>query len=426
MRPLTPFEPHTRALSALARGGLPIKANRVLVAQIEAALDGGVAAWLRDAVPLERRRRIGAFFTPHNLADRLLQGVPIEGTTFFDPSCGAGDLLLAAARRLPLEATPTATVSAWSRVLRGNDMYGTLTEAARWRLVLLAARRHRADAPVMGAEQFTFTAGDALAFDRPYREASCILLNPPYGATRAKMTWGQGRVSKAAIHVAHAVEHVRPGTALLAILPDVLRTGTRYRRWRKWVSTRCEVKRPNILGVFDGWTDVDVFAVRLTRLKGDAEGHDAWTTKASRGPTVKDEYDVRVGAVVPHRDPRNGVWHPYIHARTLEKWTTVREFRENRRFQGRVFAPPFVAIRRTSSPADARRAVATVVAGSKRVAVENHLLVATPHDGTLRSCRELMDQLDDDATDTWLDHRIRCRHLTVSAIEDLPLRGNRA
>jgi hypothetical protein len=38
----------------------------------------------------------------------------------------------------------------------------------------------------------------------------------------------------------------------------------------------------------------------------------------------------------------------------------------------------------------------------------------------VRTCRELLDILKDDQTTHWLDQRIRCRHLTVAALDELP------
>jgi hypothetical protein len=80
-----------------------------------------------------------------------------------------------------------------------------------------------------------------------------------------------------------------------------------------------------------------------------------------------------------------------------------------------------VVIRRTSRPGDAYRATATVIGGESPIAVENHLLVCEPKDRKLATCKKLMLQLKTDAVNKYLNGRIRCRHLTVQAIEELPL-----
>ncbi len=136
--------------------------------------------------------------------------------------------------------------------------------------------------------------------------------------------------------------------------------------------------------------------------------------------TVSDFFDVHVGPVVPYRDPIEGPRHPYIHARTTPAWETIDVIPEHRRYNGTVFWPPFLVIHRTSSPSDKHRCVATIVNTGCHVAVENHLLVLLPHDGSFQSCKQLLMMLKSPQTDAWLNSRIWCRHLTVSAIRELP------
>ena len=82
-----------------------------------------------------------------------------------------------------------------------------------------------------------------------------------------------------------------------------------------------------------------------------------------------------------------------------------------------------MVVRRTSRPGDKYRAVGTVIRGHGLVAVENHLLVLRPKDRTVASCDRLLAVLKDAAANEFLDRRIRCRHLTVSALRDLPWGG---
>jgi hypothetical protein len=82
--------------------------------------------------------------------------------------------------------------------------------------------------------------------------------------------------------------------------------------------------------------------------------------------------------------------------------------------------PPFVVVRRTSSPHDHKRVVATLVhRGAPRI-VENHLLIVRPREGGVAACKEVMRVLDDPRTDPWINDRTGCRHLTVGVIRDLP------
>jgi hypothetical protein len=146
-----------------------------------------------------------------------------------------------------------------------------------------------------------------------------------------------------------------------------------------------------------------------------------WRAQASHlGITVEDIYEVRVGSVVPYRDPETGESRAYICAKTTPAWDMQFIPQARRAYAGKVFSPPFVAIRRTSSPSDKFRAVASVVIGNEPIAVENHLLVATPLDKSLKACRALLKVLRLPETNSQLNELMRCRHLTTGAIKTLP------
>ena len=137
--------------------------------------------------------------------------------------------------------------------------------------------------------------------------------------------------------------------------------------------------------------------------------------------TVGELFVVSVGAVVPHRDPNKGRWSPFATSRTVPAWNIVREIGQHRRFEGTKVQPPFVTVRRTSSPRDPERAIGSVVLGKVPVAVENHLIVLKPKRGGQESCEFALQNLKDARTKAWLDERIRCRHLTVGALRELPI-----
>ena len=146
-----------------------------------------------------------------------------------------------------------------------------------------------------------------------------------------------------------------------------------------------------------------------------------WKTKRKRqNSSVADFFDVHVGSVVPHRHGKVGHSYPYIHARSAPAWVRMNRIAEERRFKGTTFTTPFVVIRRTSRPEDEFRAVATLITHPGSVAVENHLIVCRPKDGTIKECEKLIRLLKTKETNALLNERIRCRHLTVPAIRDLP------
>jgi hypothetical protein len=182
------------------------------------------------------------------------------------------------------------------------------------------------------------------------------------------------------------------------------------------------IESVEVFGAFDAWADVDVFFLRSILAASPSGQAARWWEPPALGAAgrVGDRIDVHVGPVVPHRHPKLGRWYPYVYARLLPAWG-VLDVRNapRRRFQGRTFTPPFVAVRRTSAPSDPQRAVGTIITGERPVAVENHLLILEPREKSLARCEDLLAVLRDSRTKSWLDERIRCRHLTVSALRDL-------
>ena len=134
---------------------------------------------------------------------------------------------------------------------------------------------------------------------------------------------------------------------------------------------------------------------------------------------IEDFFDIKVGPVVPFRLENKGNWYPFVNCSKTNWWDRNLNFSKIR-FNGKVFKPPFVVIRRTSSPSENYRAIAAIITGKENIAVENHLLVLMPKDNKIETCRELMVRLKDKRTNDWLNNRIRCRHLTVSSVSKLP------
>lgn len=426
------FEPYVCVLESLAlRAGSGASPTAEDKAQFTAMLNGQPAERLRKLVELPTRRNSGAFFTGQVVADRALG--PCAPTLsresiVYDPACGVGDLLLTCARRLPLQQDLATTIAVWGEQLRGFDIHAEFIRAAKARLVLLAVALGAAmgGRPLPPLEQIFphLRVTDALQ-EADMWLASHILLNPPYQRIPAPAgcAWGSGKVSQAALFLDRCLDGVAVGTRIVAILPDVLRTGSLYARWRAAVEARARIESIEVVGAFDTWADVDVFILRATAGLPELSQSASWWKPAEyiSGERLENRFEVHVGPVVPHRHKELGNSYPYVYARLLPAWGTFEvEAGERRLFQGRTFAPPFVAVRRTSAPGDKSRALATIVVGECPVAVENHLFVLKPRDGSLESCRKLLVVLQDDKTNAWLDERIRCRHLTVAVLRDLP------
>ncbi len=395
--------------------------------EVIASLDGVAGKELRKLVELPARRAFGAFFTGSELAEKLLATLSLQSDEHFiyDPTVGAGDLLLAGARRLPCEQTLAATLTAWGQCLAGTDLHAEFVEAAQLRVALLARQRHggRETLPAGWRKLLPhIKRGDGLKQKALFARASHLLMNPPYCLIKpdAECTWSGGRISEAALFVVRALEMAPANTRLFAILPDVLRSGSFQHHWRERVSDLATIESVERHGIFDESADVDVFLLELRRRPAAETKSKRWpAAEAPAGTSVADYFDVHVGRVVPHRDAEAGPLRRYIHPRNIPVWKEVTRIVGKRRHQ-LTYQPPFVVLRRTSRPGHPYRAAATVILGKAPVAVENHLIVCEPRDKSAATCCALMAQLKTERVNEFLDQRIRCRHLTVGAVAAIP------
>jgi hypothetical protein len=397
------------------------------------SLNGEPAQELRRIVDIKALRDSGAFFTSAHLASRAFSSLHkklSEYSVIVDPSCGAGDLLLTVARCLPLARSVVDTCRAWGKRLAGFDKHEEFVNATKLRLAILAAYRHN----VSGVgecnslvDQFHLIGrADGLSESHLYHKANAVIVNPPFSVIDApsECEWGAGGINMAALFIDKILREVRPGTRVVGILPDVLRTGSRYSSWRQRVEESAEILSLRQHGLFDRWADVDVFILDLAlspKCKSLRKQRVSWVPTSSRHQkSVGDYFEVHVGPVVPHRHKETGPALPFIHARCLPKWQHCETIHESRHFAGTTFESPFVAVRRTSRPSEANRAIGTIVTAPGSIAVENHLIVLRPKDGRLETCRQLIRVLRSEKTNQWLNRRIRCRHLTVSSIREVP------
>ena len=386
-------------------------------------LDGEVSRRLRRTVTLADLREMSAFFTGEDLAARLLSHVSADTDCYADPACGCGDLLLAASARLPIRPSLRQTLRAWNERLVGRDAIDDFARGARARLALAAMSRGAIPDPNGAgnpADLLTnISQGNGLELD--FAADTAILLNPPYGRVDAptECDWTSGLTTEAALFLDGIIDRAASGARIAAVLPEVIRAGSRYGRFRKTLTDRLAINAIEPAGIFDALTDVDVFLLSA-QAGGPTVGVD-WPGATIAPVTLSDICEVRVGAVVANRDPHAGPWRDYLDARSLGKQPTITAT-QRRRFRGTVFTPPFVVVGRTNRPArDQRpRLRATIVVGDRPVALENHLLALLPHTTTLAACRKISDVLEAPATTAYLDVRLRCRHLTVQAMRAIP------
>ncbi len=422
------FRPYVEQLESMATQ--PAIEGNDWTKSVALALDGEPGRQLAGVLSLKTRRRIGAFFTGRTLARRAVPH--FDSSTlmpvFFDPTCGAGDLLLAAAQRLPVLPSLVATLDFWGSHLTGCDTNKEFVRAAKARLLMMARQRTgdsvRCEISELNLLFPLIRVDNGLTATDLFVRASWVIMNPPYGFVKAPKgcNWAAGKLTAAAVFLEASLINSSAGTRITAILPDVLRSGSRFERWRDMVSENSSVGSVRSCGLFDPWADIDVFILDTKKKPFPKKSQNQlWFGRPNKGQIlVGDLFDVHVGSVVPHRHPQRGFVVAYLHARSVPSWSQVKRIRERRRFKGRLFEPPFVVIRRTSRPEDGHRAICTLITGARPVAVENHLIVCSPRNGQVKTCRQLIQRMKRSRTSDWLNSRIRCRHLTVAAIRETP------
>jgi hypothetical protein len=405
--------------------------------KINLHLNGVANKTLRELITEKKQKEASAYFTGHELANRLSLTVSNQvkgGAVFFDPACGAGDLLISCARYLPIKQTFEETLNFWSKQIKGFDLHEEFVLATKYRLALLAVEKGARPENEIDIKNYFWNikVQDALSnIDWPNFDI-CIT-NPPFSCKNTNsvvLDWASGSVTQASLFIQRAIQQSE-GKIILAILPDVLRSGSSYLRWRKKVEQYCNIENVNIIGRFDEIANVDVFTCELVSKKENVNKNynpSFWHANdhpnPSDGKCIEDFFEVKVGPVVPHRDPLDGHERTYLESKNAPPWTCINvDFKtETRKFSGSCFTPPFVVVRRTSSPKDKKRIKATLICGKQPVAIENHLIILKPLNSkySIELCNELIQKLYSPLVDEWLNKRIRCRHLTVTSVKEIP------
>ena len=383
---------------------------------------------LRKCLSIEEMRVAGSFFTGSKLAKAVVDAFPIpvsDQSVVIDPTCGAGNLLLECSRRLPVANNLSSTLKSWGESLWGFDINKSFVEATKLRLVIEALSRGALkDCSIDEACGFLANIKDSDAMSVSTYDLEKIthaVMNPPFSIWSSPQTeyWKKGKVNAAGVIFDKYMRVLPDGCQVSAILPDVLRSGSRYESFRLFVSHKLDAECM-VWGRFNSKTDVDVFILSGATSK-EKHAQIVWYKDLGDYTPLSEVYDVCTGPLVAYRDEIKGTSYPYFHPKNSPAWKCVSEASEYRQFEGRVIKPPFVLVKRTSSPTDRFRASATLVNLDVPVAVENHLIVIKPKSGLLSDCEKLIDVLKKDDTNTFLNDRARMRHLTVKVVKDIPL-----
>ncbi|WP_236177185.1 hypothetical protein [Pseudomonas qingdaonensis] len=390
-------------------------------------MNGHATDFVYNTLSLSDRRRHGVFFSGASWAKKILAGNDLTGwQRFVDPSVGVGDLLLEICRSLPLQKTASETIRDWGDRLVAVDLRKSFLDIAWMRIQALAFHRHAAEKGQSNKILFkelpmNFLVGDALEIDLQLTPDDCVVMNPPYQRIQAPENSfaGKGKRSAAALHLEHITRIAPPGAGIFALIPDVLRSGSSYAKFRIKLRNLVNVISFEPFGAFGTQADIDV-AILVATSKPPEEALTEPQPEVSNEQCIEDFFSVSVGPVVPHRTPTDGKPYAYLTAKNAVVGEEIKVASEFATYSCRTERGPFVIVRRTSSPSDRKRARSTLFSSREEALVENHLLILKPKDKKISTCRSLLSVLDDDRTDAWLNHRIRCRHLTVGAIKSLP------
>lgn len=393
-------------------------------------LNGGANTAAFTLINEQVRKNFGIFFSGHALANSVASKISSlleSGASVIDPACGAGDLLIACARYYPLQNDYESTLSFWQTKLGGIDLHGTFINTVKSRLKLLATESYLPNINQPETNFQDLIVGDALQKTALIKNFDSVVTNPPYGNILAPedIGWSKGKTQIAALFMDRILRNSKPGQNIVAVLPDVLRSGSRYSKWRSWVAQKAEILSIDVVGKFDENTDVDVFIIHLVSQEEPDREWPEFDLPQVGNQMVKvgDIFNVKTGPVVPHRDKETGPLTPYIDSSETSGFNEIQPI-QKRRFSGTPYKGPFVVINRTSSPDDPNRLVSTIVNTTNLVMVENHLIILQPPDGRLSTCRKLVNKLKNPSVLEWINQRIRCRHLTVTAIKDIPINWN--
>jgi len=391
-------------------------------------VNGLAAEELRRLISVEKRRNDGIFFTDSMLAEKVLKILDPsfdKQSIIYDAACGACNLLIASANYLHQNNIHPAN----KNYLLGSDIHSEFLAAGNLRLQInnLLMLPDKISDLSKQKKGYSLKKKNALESNQFYKSATHIFINPPFDQEKIneKLSWASGKVSMAAVFVEKAIIFSKPGTIIMAILPDVLRSGTRYQKWRDMVYKTCTTEKVELLGQFDKHTDVDVYAIKFVKRIHPIEKIEINLTgnfsQITSPKTLKDIFDVRVGPVVDYRDEKEGPIRSYVVSRGLKSWSVQTKINLTRKHLGKSFQSPFVVIKRTSRATDENRAMGTLINAVKNVYVDNHLIMLTPKVKSLAACKIAIRILKDKRTNNWLNEQIRCRHLTVKIVSNIPI-----
>lgn len=231
---------------------------------IQTLVDGLDPAWSEHAVASvytlllggDRRKELGAYFTPPHLVDHLVarmraRGLDILSHSIHDPAAGGAAFVVPLVRMVMVErmaagVPPDEALADIQRRLSGREIDRGLAAVANALIRRMLRREFGIDAPAGLALVVT---GDSLR-DRGEGEVDAWVGNPPYAkiGTEGERRWrtefsdiARGQLNLYAMFLRRGLDRVRPGGLLGFIVPTSFIGSPDYAPFRQRIAELAEV-----------------------------------------------------------------------------------------------------------------------------------------------------------------------------------------
>ncbi|MCB1132534.1 MAG: N-6 DNA methylase [Verrucomicrobiae bacterium] len=289
------------------RNGLCESLGRKLASlpPIEAGYELGTT--YANLIPQEMRAKYGVFYTPPQIAGRLLdlveeQGVDWSRATVLDPACGGGAFVSAVAERvrghLTGRMTPSERIEQVGLRVRGYE----IDPFSAWMSQVFAEAVMLPDCRAASTRlPRLVNVCDSLSPEHPAGAFDLVIGNPPYGKTRLgerdRLRFAQGVFGHANLYglfTDQAVRWTKPGGMIAFVTPTSMLSGEYFKKLRGLLVQSAPPSRIEVLharkGVFDGVLQETMLAVysrsakarpvRVSSLGFSAAGGDLVSTRA--------------------------------------------------------------------------------------------------------------------------------------------------
>lgn len=198
-----------------------------------------------ETMPRERRSKLGAYYTPPALCERLLDmasqaGVDWSTARVLDPACGGGAFLSPVAMRMAASMKGMEPAAALESV--ENRLYGIeLDPFAAWlSQVFLDATLIKLGIVSNRLPRISVQVGDALECNSADREFDLVVGNPPYGrvslSTQRRREYARslyGHANMYGLFTDLALRYTRIGGTVAYVTPTSFLAGAYFKTLRK-------------------------------------------------------------------------------------------------------------------------------------------------------------------------------------------------